>query len=191
MIIGLTGLKGSGKTTIAKYLQSEYQFNEYALADPLKRIAMIFGFTERELYQDKLSINPTLGICAREFLQKFGTLCRTEMSNIFPDVDIIWIKLMEDYINNNIDTNICISDVRYYDEMHAIRKINGSDPLIIKVIKRNRASDMYESHSSEAGIQNEHVDYVVTNDEGFENLYEKIDNIILNINDKKMELRRS
>lgn len=110
MIIGLTGKKGSGKTTVAKYLEFKYEFQEYAFADPLKKIAMIFGFSEQEVYgtqEDKARINPELGISAREFLQKFGTeICREQLSVIFPTLKmgpsgIIWIKLMRDFIKKN------------------------------------------------------------------------------------------
>ena len=41
MIIGLVGKKYSGKTTIANYLVTHYDFIEYSIASPLKEIAKI------------------------------------------------------------------------------------------------------------------------------------------------------
>ena len=41
MIIGLTGLKGSGKSAAADYLCKYHNFIEYALASPLKKMKIM------------------------------------------------------------------------------------------------------------------------------------------------------
>jgi len=51
MIIGLVGLAGSGKDTVADMLQQHHGFTKVALADPLKRIARdVFAFTDEQLW---------------------------------------------------------------------------------------------------------------------------------------------
>jgi len=51
MIIGVSGLAGSGKSEVARYLVQHHGFVEVALADPIKRAAMEwFDFSETQLW---------------------------------------------------------------------------------------------------------------------------------------------
>ncbi len=51
MIIGMTGLAGSGKDTVADILVRDHAFAKVALADPLKRICKeVFQFTDEQLW---------------------------------------------------------------------------------------------------------------------------------------------
>jgi dephospho-CoA kinase len=192
-IIGLTGLKGSGKSTVANYITNNYNFSEYALADPIKKIAMIFGFSEKDVYgsqEDKNKINDNLGLCARDFLQKFGTeICRNSLKKNIPnfnlgDSGIIWIKLMEDFINKNINKDIVISDVRFIDEMKSIKKYPNS--IIIKIIRpiqnSDNKKDKFLLHSSESSINEINADFTIMNNGDINDLYKKINNILVLLN---------
>lgn len=51
MIIGLSGLSGAGKSTVASFLVKNHDFIEVGFADPLKRIALdVYGFTFEQLW---------------------------------------------------------------------------------------------------------------------------------------------
>lgn len=51
MIIGLSGLAGSGKDFIANILVEQHKFVKIALADPLKRICQdVFNFSDQQLW---------------------------------------------------------------------------------------------------------------------------------------------
>lgn len=51
MIIGISGLAGSGKSEIAHFLQKNHGFQAVALADPIKRIAKeVYDFTDDQLW---------------------------------------------------------------------------------------------------------------------------------------------
>lgn len=51
MIIGISGLAGSGKDTVADHLVRHHGFVKVALADPLKRICReVFDFTDEQLW---------------------------------------------------------------------------------------------------------------------------------------------
>ena len=51
MILGLVGLAGSGKSTVADILQKDHGFVSVALADPIKRICReLFSFTDVQLW---------------------------------------------------------------------------------------------------------------------------------------------
>lgn len=67
MIIGISGVAGAGKDTVADFLVRDHGFVKVALADPLKRIAQeVFRFTDEQLWggsnkrdeQDKRYLRP-------------------------------------------------------------------------------------------------------------------------------------
>jgi len=183
MIIGLCGSKGSGKSTVAEYLSKKYNFEVIAFSNPLKEVAKIFGFSERQLngtQSDKLEINPKLGICAREFMQKFGTdICRDQRHiTLFPKFKdkSIWIGLMENYINDKLGQRICVSDIRFLDELNFIREYNNS--IVIQICRHDIDIDSYSNHASETSIKNIVPDYQINNNGSLDELYKNIDNII-------------
>lgn len=58
MLIGISGLAGSGKDTCADFLVRNKSFVKVALADPLKRIARdVFDFTDEQLWGPSSSRN--------------------------------------------------------------------------------------------------------------------------------------
>jgi len=177
MIIGIIGKKESGKSTIAEYLRDKYAFTSYAIAEPLKKIGSIFGFTDHQMYIDKLEINTLLGICFREFAQLFGTdICRKILPRIIPNMKgIIWVKLLELFIEQHISVPIVIEDVRFIDEAQAINQY--SDAYIIEV-KRCVVSDNYSFHNSE--LENEQItsDFQIMNNSSMNDLYTNIDAIV-------------
>ncbi len=180
--IGLCGNKGCGKSTVSDYLCTRYGFVKVSFAGPLKSIAKIFGFTDQQVngtQEDKLQINALWGICAREFMQTFGTdICRDQFKSIFPSMsEIIWIKLFDDFVNNHQDMNICCDDVRFPDEVDAIRKYQRS--IVIKIMRgMEEYADVFSSHPSETSLHNVDYDYIVYNDGSIEDLHRHIDKLL-------------
>lgn len=152
VVIGLTGKKGSGKSTVAEYLVKQYDFIEYSIARPLKEIARILcGFSNKQLYgalQDKETVDEKLGISPREFLQVFGTeICRDSLKRHFPSLKInktIWVHLLDEFLSKNRGKNIVISDVRFLDEAKEIEKHNG---IILKITRPSLSET--DNHASE------------------------------------------
>lgn len=192
IIIGICGNIGSGKTISAEYLKKNHKFLEYAFADPLKKIASVLGFEEKQLYgtqEDKLQKNKHWGISAREFMQQFGTdICRDTIPKIIPNMDMgdsgsIWVKLFEIYMENLKKTNkltcIVVSDVRFHNESESIKRHGG---IIIKINRPNKKNGYEFKHTSEMSIDKIEYDVCITNDGSIDELHKKLFSVIYNHN---------
>ena len=141
MIIGISGLIGSGKDTIADYLQNIHQFRRESFANSLKdAVAMVFGWPRdmlegrtRESREWREQVDPWWAerfdmpdLTPRWVLQYWGTeVCRRNFH------DDIWIAALENKLRKTQD-DIVISDVRFPNEIAAIKNTGGT---VIRVIR--------------------------------------------------------
>jgi hypothetical protein len=133
-IIGICGLIGSGKGTVADILQQQHGFTKISFADSLKdAVSAVFGwpryllegdtepsreFREQvdQWWADRLGI-PDL--TPRLMLQIWGTeVCRESFHRD------IWIASMERKLANT-DRNYVIPDVRFPNEVEMIQRVGG------------------------------------------------------------------
>lgn len=134
MIIGICGLIGSGKDTVAQYLIDNHNFVKISFADKLKdAVAVMFNWNRqlldgktdesrawREQEDPYWTAETGRSITPRLVLQEFGTEC---MRNGF--YDGIWVSLTKQHILNNPDTNFVIPDVRFPNEAKMLYEIEG------------------------------------------------------------------
>ena len=134
MIIGICGLIGSGKGTVADILVENHNFEKLSFADKLKDgVASVFGWdrdmlegdTDRSRIwrekQDEFWTNETeMSVTPRLVLQLFGTDC---MRNGF--FDGIWVSLVKQKILEDPDKNWVIPDVRFPNEVKMIQSVQG------------------------------------------------------------------
>lgn len=183
MIIAITGYKRSGKNTVSDYLKSKYGFEDYAFAKPIKETAsLIFGWSLDHIENYKETVDERYGISPRQFLQWFGTeAMQYNLPEYYSDMKEkigrgIWVKIFEELLRCNPNTNYAISDFRFPHEEKSLKALGA---YTIKVINpRINNTDM---HESEKHIDEFKCDYFIYNIDTFETLYSQVDEIITNI----------
>jgi hypothetical protein len=141
MIIGIAGFQGSGKDTIADYLQNIYGFKRDSFAATLKdAVAAVFGW-DRELLEGRTresrawreTVDPWWSkrlnmpdLTPRLVLQKWGTeVARKSWHND------TWIASLENKLNQ-AHNDVVITDVRFPNEIQAVRNAGG---IVIRVVR--------------------------------------------------------
>jgi hypothetical protein len=149
MIIGITGLIGSGKDTIASHLVEKYGYERYSWATPLKDItATLFGW-DRDMLEgvtieqrekreqvdpwwDK-KLNKYDLVSPRWVLQFIGT--EVMRNTLHQD---IWVLAGMKRIEGK--QNVVIPDTRFPNEIKAIKEMGG----VIWNVKRGPLPEWYE-----------------------------------------------
>ena len=140
MIIGICGLIGSGKDTIADYLQNIHQFRRESFAHTLKdAVAAVFGWDRdmlegrtresrewREQVDSWWSERLGMTVTPRLVLQLWGTEVARKSYH-----DDIWIASLENKLRKTHD-DVVISDCRFPNEIRAIKVAGG---IVIRVVR--------------------------------------------------------
>ena len=215
MIIGICGLIGSGKDTIADYLQNIHQFKRESFAHTLKdAVAAVFGW-DRELLEGRTKHS-------REWRETVDSwwATRLDMPNLTPrwvlqywgtEVfrkgfhDDLWIAALENKLRNSSD-DIVITDCRFPNEIRAIREAGGvvirvrrgPDPewMNIATIANQSATPGASTqiltdlgiHASESAWAGTKFDYEINNDaDGLDPLFAQIKNLVQDLLVAKMD----
>ncbi len=141
MIIGFVGFIGSGKDTAADYLVNFHGFRRDSFANTLKdAVAAVFGWDRtllegrtKEAREWREQVDPWWAerlnkpeLTPRWILQQWGTeVCRNGFH------DDIWIASLENKMRKTKD-NIVISDVRFPNEIKAIKNAGGQ---VVRVVR--------------------------------------------------------
>jgi len=163
--IALTGKAGSGKTTIAEYLEKNLGFKRYSFAAALKDIARELFFME-----DK----------NRALLQGIGD----KMRDLDPHV---WVRYVVTRVEEEGHDDVVIDDLRYINEALWLRAHNF---VIIRLT--GRAWDLpggEAGHQSETELETIQSDYVIDTSRPLEENFAKVQDII--VKEKLRDLRMS
>jgi len=157
MLIGLTGLSGSGKDTVADYLVSNHNFFKLTFAKPIHDLILALLDWEYEyefLTEIKNEPHPNLfGKTPRELMQFIGTEWGRDM--VHPDLWLRRVQTLKKDLTNM--THFVISDVRFENEADWVR----SEGTLIHI---HRSTIERFPHSSESGVPFKEQDIVIQND---------------------------
>ena len=205
MIIGICGLIGSGKDTVADYLVNVHEFRRESFAGTLKdAVAAVFGW-DRILLEGRTKasrewreqVDPWWAerlnmphLTPRWILQYWGTeVCRQGFH------DDIWIAALENRLRQRTGHTV-ISDVRFPNEIKAIKEQGGKiiwirrgeDPewcwTLIEMRQRSTLGictdymRQFNVHASEWAWVGTEFDAIVDNNGSVEQLYEQLKNLV-------------
>jgi hypothetical protein len=192
MIIGIVGLIGSGKDTLANHLVNFHGFKRDSFAKSLKdAVAAMFNWNRKMLEGNtpesrKWREQPDIfwsekfgrSITPRWVLQYFGT--EVMRGNMY---DAIWVDSCLGRYNGE---NTVISDTRFPNEISAIRNRGGKILRVKKGPDPEWFTNYIEGniepknvHSSEYVWAKSEFDYEIENNGTKEDLFEKIDELII------------
>ena len=189
MIIGISGKAGSGKDTAAKMLEVLYanpdiSYEDFAnkryknfadiqivhFADSLKETAQVLfriGEWETNTQEGKKTTINWIGKTVRELLQGIGQGLRDAID---PN---LWVKIL--FANTEGWSNYIIADVRYPNEVYAIKKRNG---VLIRIDRKGAGAG---NHSSETALDDyKEWDVHIENNGSIEDLFEAMKIFIKN-----------
>jgi hypothetical protein len=186
MLIGITGKKGSGKSTVAKRLILKHRFRALPLAKPLKDMLRILGLSQVELEGELKELPCALlgGRSPRHAMQTLGTEWGRKLIH-----DELWlIAWARNYYNIASQTaivldtpapgivaphyrspSVVVPDVRFDNEAELIRAKGG------KIIEISRPGCEGDAHSSEAGVSTHLINYHICNNRTIRLLNSDID----------------
>ena len=154
MIIGISGKRGVGKTTAAKYLEKHHGFVRISFADELRRLArMLFPFTEADMSDVKKKEAKFLDYdwSPRDFHVNFGEFMRFHDKDYWCDKALEKIKTGKNYV---------IDDMRFENEYQAILDRKG---IVVRINRYEKNNPFGKNLDiiSETALDSSKFDFVV------------------------------
>lgn len=173
LVLGLTAPAGSGKDTVAAYLEDRYAFTVVAFADPL--IDMLHTLvqhvdvdgawlTERALKETTL---PVIGRSYRELAQSLGTGWGREL--VYRD---LWVRIAHHKLLQARERgeNIVFTDVRFPNEAEWLSAQGGT---LVRI--HRQAANAVHPHESEQHTHHLHAHHVLANNSSLGALEHRVD----------------
>ena len=163
MIIGVAGYARSGKDEVAKILVNKFGFTRIAFADEIRKFL--------------LKVNPILesGNRVGELVHDFGweiAKSKTETRRLMQEIgvsaremfgDDFWVNIALKNVHST--DNVVVPDVRFQNEITAIRNMEGK---VFRVMREGVGP--VNSHISETEIDKAYFDGYIPNDGTLEDL---------------------
>lgn len=180
-LIGISGLSGCGKDTLADYLVRQFGYTKYSLAKPLKDMLNArFGWKESDWLDRewKEQSTPPCGY-SMKYSEQYGRehaffsprswaqWLGTEVARVLAGEDV-WIDRMErewlaecrrQMAGAGNFASMVVPDVRFDNEARRIHSLGG---VVIRVVRPDAAGVL--PHISERGISDELINVQIVND---------------------------
>lgn len=183
-VIAITGMKRSGKDTIADYLVTRHGYKKLSVSTPIKQICkIVFDFTDEQLETDsKDVVDERWCIAPRQAMQFIGTeVFQYKINDLVNVGKELWLKKIITQIDqcNNANNNVVISDIRFHHEYNALKDLYKDDCVIIQICREKVREN--DSHPSEQEWNTFPPDYIIHNDDTMTHLYDQIENLFCKI----------
>jgi len=180
LIIGLTGLAGSGKGEVSKHLMENHDFIKFVFSDILKEEANKQNLLKSKTYEEQKYV-----------LSKLGEKMRKESGRW----DILAIKLVEKIKNGDTD-KIVVDGFRSVEEVNLFRKNFENFYLVHIHTDIEKRFDRRRKEDSNAKIENfekrdrenmqimgldkvlDMASFKIDNNNSLENLHERINDVL-------------
>lgn len=178
-VIGLMGPAGAGKSSVANYLVEKYGAKKYALAAPLKQLAVdTMGFSHQQVWgtqEQKEAVDERYGFSPRWFLQRLGT--EGIRKNFGDDFWVRYTLGEGGVIWRERPMLAVVEDVRFVNEAEAI--LNGwqyGHVWRLESPGQEAATTADQNHASESGWKDAPYSFIVKPAvRGLEHLYRCVD----------------
>lgn len=151
-----------GKDTFADYVCDKYNCKRFAFAEGIYTIAS----TIQDLLGKSREKDPRL-------LQMLGT----QLKNIYGEN--VWVERtlaqIDQHIANNPSADIVITDLRFPNEMEALKSRGFTT---IRIHRVNRIIDRDPTHISEIALENAEFDYNIFNNGSMDDYYNSIEQVL-------------
>lgn len=178
LLIGLTGLAGTGKDTVADRLCSAHGFERHAFAEPLRDMLTALltgaGIDYAHLFERHLKEQPVphIGISGRRLMQTLGTEWgRTLDPDLWVRTAAITLGLHDMPNSTPIHDRIVITDVRFPNEAAWIESLGG------RVVRVTRPAPEVAAHVSEQHINQLPCTLAIDNTGTLADLHEQVDEL--------------
>lgn len=167
MIIGILGLAGSGKTTVANIIAAHQKCAVISVAAPIKAMLYALGLQDTDLQgKAKERVIGWIGKSPRQLMQSLGDWGRDQNQ-------MLWSNLLAERIMPG--KPIVVDDIRLPSEAGIIRTKGG---ILIRVVRPGQTTGV---HLTERAQQIIEVDYEVTNGQGVDGLRATVDELLADI----------
>jgi hypothetical protein len=123
MLIGLCGPLGAGKSTVAKFLQEDFDFQRWRMAGILKDMLKVAGLTDEQVDGAEKEVPSELlcGKTPRWAMQSLGTEWARQCIG-----EDFWVNCMKAKLAKLTFLDVVvIDDIRFHNEADMIRDMNG------------------------------------------------------------------
>lgn len=163
-MIALVGRKRTGKDTAANYMVQEYGVEKRSIAAPLKRLCQdLFPLSDEQVDAGKdTPLTSQSDLTPRMLLQAVGQ----RMKRVFGPS--YWVDQVVRH-----DTPMVVADVRFQEEIDALRRRYPARPCLMIKIERDAPRDDAEAHVDDLAC-----DETIDNNGTPQDLHDAVDRIM-------------
>ena len=170
-LVALCGAAGSGKSAAADYLVEHYGYWRIKFAGPLKDMLYAIGLTHDEIegHSKEAKSSTLCGRTPRYVMQTLGTEWGRNI--VGPDLWVnIWRQKVERLAAENPQARIVVDDMRFGNELDAVKQLGGTRIMLHRANSGRRASD----HVSESSLPVDNDTRVIINDGDLAQLHHSV-----------------